>query len=59
MSQNTTECPFSDAAGTGNRDWWPFEGRDRKTGDVKWTGTRVDLVFGSSAHLRARRARAM
>jgi len=30
-----------------------FEGRDRKTGDVKWTGTRVDLVFGSNAVLRA------
>src|SRR5690606_30133390 len=25
-----------------------FEGRDRKTGDLKWTGTRVDLVFGSN-----------
>ncbi len=30
-----------------------FEGRDRKTGAVKWTGTRVDLVFGSNAVLRA------
>ncbi|MDD2091344.1 catalase/peroxidase HPI [Pseudomonas guariconensis] len=30
-----------------------FEGRDRKTGQVKWTGTRVDLVFGSHAQLRA------
>jgi len=30
-----------------------FEGRDRKTGEVKWTGTRVDLVFGSHAQLRA------
>ncbi len=30
-----------------------FEGRDRKTGAVKWTGTRVDLVFGSHAQLRA------
>jgi catalase-peroxidase len=30
-----------------------FEGRDRKTHDVKWTGTRVDLVFGSHAQLRA------
>jgi catalase-peroxidase len=30
-----------------------FEGRDRKTGAVKWTGTRVDLVFGSNAQLRA------
>jgi catalase-peroxidase len=30
-----------------------FEGRDRKTGEVKWTGTRVDLVFGSNSQLRA------
>ncbi|MGA2852857.1 MAG: catalase/peroxidase HPI, partial [Verrucomicrobiota bacterium] len=30
-----------------------FEGRDRKTGMVKWTGTRVDLVFGSNSILRA------
>jgi len=30
-----------------------FEGRDRKTGDAKWTATRVDLVFGSNAQLRA------
>jgi catalase-peroxidase len=30
-----------------------FEGRDRKSGAVKWTGTRVDLVFGSHAQLRA------
>jgi len=30
-----------------------FEGRDRKTGAVKWTATRVDLVFGSNAQLRA------
>ncbi|TDQ85512.1 catalase-peroxidase [Dongia mobilis] len=30
-----------------------YEGRDRKTGEVKWTGTRVDLVFGSHAVLRA------
>lgn len=38
-------------------EWKPvgghFEGRDRKTGAVKWTGTRVDLVFGSNAVLRA------
>jgi catalase-peroxidase len=38
-------------------EWKPagdaFEGRDRKTGKVKWTGTRVDLVFGSNAVLRA------
>ncbi|MEZ5030899.1 MAG: catalase/peroxidase HPI [Saprospiraceae bacterium] len=30
-----------------------FEGRDRQTGEVKWTGTRVDLVFGSNSQLRA------
>jgi len=36
------------SAGTG-----VFEGRDRKTGAAKWTGTRVDLVFGSHAQLRA------
>src|SRR5262245_35927661 len=30
-----------------------YEGRDRKTGAVKWTGTRVDLVFGSNSQLRA------
>jgi catalase-peroxidase len=30
-----------------------YEGRDRKTGKVKWTGTRVDLIFGSHAQLRA------
>jgi catalase-peroxidase len=30
-----------------------FEGRDHKTGKVKWTGTRVDLVFGSNSQLRA------
>jgi catalase-peroxidase len=30
-----------------------FEGRDRKTGEAKWTGTRVDLIFGSNSELRA------
>ncbi|MHB8164506.1 MAG: catalase/peroxidase HPI [Methanoregula sp.] len=30
-----------------------FEGRDRRTGEVRWTGTRVDLIFGSNAQLRA------
>ena len=30
-----------------------YEGRERKTGKVKWTGTRVDLVFGSNSQLRA------
>ncbi len=36
-----------------NADQEVFEGRDRKTGAVKWTGTRVDLIFGSNSELRA------
>jgi catalase-peroxidase len=32
-----------------------YEGRDRKTNEVKWTGTRVDLIFGSHSQLRALR----
>jgi Catalase (peroxidase I) len=30
-----------------------FEGRDRKTNKIKWTGTRADLIFGSNSQLRA------
>jgi catalase-peroxidase len=30
-----------------------YEGRDRKTNEVKWTGTRVDLIFGAHSELRA------
>ena len=30
-----------------------FEGLDRATGEIKWTGTRVDLIFGSNSQLRA------
>ena len=30
-----------------------YEGKDRATGKVKWTGTRADLVFGSNSQLRA------
>src|SRR5262249_25131791 len=29
-----------------------YEGRDRATGEIKWTGTRVDLIFGSNSELR-------
>ncbi|MBD2713730.1 catalase/peroxidase HPI [Microvirga sp. STR05] len=43
---NTTWQSTSDAQNA-------FEGRDRKTGAVKWTGTRVDLIFGSNSELRA------
>ncbi|KPK41651.1 MAG: hypothetical protein AMK72_15045 [Planctomycetes bacterium SM23_25] len=38
--------PVSEADGV-------YEGRDRATGEVKWTGTRVDLIFGSNSQLRA------
>jgi catalase-peroxidase len=30
-----------------------FDGRDRKTGALKWTGTRLDLIFGTNSELRA------
>jgi catalase-peroxidase len=36
-----------------SKDAETFEGRDRATGEVKWTGSRVDLVFGSNSELRA------
>ena len=42
-----TEWKRTDEQGT------QFEGRDRKTGDLKWTATRVDLVFGADSRLRA------
>jgi catalase-peroxidase len=41
------------AAAASNGSGEVFEGRDRATGEVKWTGTRVDLVFGSNSQLRA------
>jgi catalase-peroxidase len=46
LDMGTEWKPVSDAKDV-------FEGRDRKTGALKWTGTRVDLVFGSSSQLRA------
>ena len=46
LDMKTEWKPASGDAGT-------FEGRDRKSGELKWTGTRVDLVFGSNAQLRA------
>ena len=36
-----------------SEDEYEFEGSDRKTGDLKWTATRVDLIFGSNSQLRA------
>jgi catalase-peroxidase len=44
VDMSTVWTPTSDNA---------FEGRDRKTGALKWTATRVDLVFGSNSQLRA------
>jgi catalase-peroxidase len=46
LDMDTLWKPTSDARDT-------FEGRDRKTGSLKWTATRVDLVFGSNSQLRA------
>src|SRR5512139_2803631 len=46
LDMGTVWKPTSEAADT-------FEVRDRKTGELKWTGTRVDLVFGSNSQLRA------
>ncbi|HYQ14975.1 MAG TPA: catalase/peroxidase HPI, partial [Polyangiaceae bacterium] len=46
LDMRTEWKPLSDAKDV-------FEGRDRTTGQVKWTATRVDLVFGSSSQLRA------
>ena len=46
LDMGTEWKPVSDDKGE-------FEGRDRKTGELKWTGTRVDLIFGSNSQLRA------
>ena len=44
LDMSTVWSPTTDGA---------YEGRDRKTNALKWTGTRVDLIFGSHSHLRA------
>lgn len=46
LDMNTVWKPVSDAGDI-------FSGHDRKSGEIKWTGTRVDLVFGSNSQLRA------
>ena len=46
MDMSTTWTPVSEKADL-------FEGRDRKSGECKWTATRVDLIFGSNSQLRA------
>lgn len=46
LDMSTAWTPTSDACEL-------FEGRDRSTGELKWTGTRADLIFGSNSQLRA------
>ena len=46
LDMNTTWKPSTEAKNV-------FEGRDRATGELKWTGTRIDLIFGSNSQLRA------
>ena len=46
LDMGTQWQPSADSEGV-------YEGRDRKTNEVKWTGTRVDLIFGSNSELRA------
>jgi catalase-peroxidase len=49
LDMNTQWQPSSASNGSGQ----VYEGRDRKTNELKWTGTRVDLIFGSHSQLRA------
>jgi catalase-peroxidase len=49
LDMGTQWQPSNESNGSGT----VYEGRDRKTNQVKWTGTRVDLVFGSHSQLRA------
>ncbi len=49
LDMSTQWQPSTDSNGSGT----VYEGRDRKTNQVKWTGTRVDLIFGSHSQLRA------
>ena len=49
LDMNTSWTPSTESNGSGQ----VYEGRDRKSGQKKWTGTRVDLVFGSNSQLRA------
>ena len=46
LDMRTAWQPSADAEGV-------YEGRDRATGELRWTGTRVDLIFGSNSQLRA------
>jgi catalase-peroxidase len=49
LDMGTVWQPSGESNGSGA----VYEGRDRKTNELKWTGTRVDLIFGSHSHLRA------
>jgi len=46
LDMGTTWAPTSEDANT-------FEGRDAATGELRWTGSRVDLIFGANSELRA------
>jgi catalase-peroxidase len=49
LDMGTVWAPASGANGTARE----YEGRDRATGERRWTGSRADLVFGSNSELRA------
>jgi catalase-peroxidase len=49
LDMGTQWQPSTESNGSGTM----YEGRDRKTNQVKWTATRVDLIFGSHSQLRA------
>jgi len=49
LDMNTEWVPRTDSAARTTT----YEGRDRRTGEVKWTASRVDLVFGADSELRA------
>jgi catalase-peroxidase len=49
LDMGTEWKPSNESNGSGTI----YEGRDRKTNELKWTGTRVDLIFGSHSQLRA------
>jgi catalase-peroxidase len=53
LDMSTVWMPTSETTLPAGRQEETFDGRDRKTGALKWTGTRADLIFGSNSELRA------
>jgi catalase-peroxidase len=53
LDMGTVWTPTSETTLPAGRQEETFDGRDRKTGALKWTATRVDLIFGSNSELRA------